>query len=99
MLCVALFDFLGNLKWTFPSSLTTASTNSHDVLKRASGSLRAPVVDVATAYFTVSGFELLRPGLNRIGSFRLLLGRSRAKAKTWAFAPIRSILPRFQTER
>jgi len=31
-------------------------------------------LDVATAYFTVSGFELLRPGLNRIGSFRLLLG-------------------------
>jgi superfamily II DNA or RNA helicase len=31
-------------------------------------------MDVATAYFTVGGFELLRPGLEGLGSFRLLLG-------------------------
>jgi SNF2 family DNA or RNA helicase len=31
-------------------------------------------LDVATAYFTVGGFQLLRDGLAGLGSFRLLLG-------------------------
>lgn len=31
-------------------------------------------LDVATAYFTVGGFGLLRDGLQELGSFRLLLG-------------------------
>jgi hypothetical protein len=31
-------------------------------------------MDVATAYFTVSGFALLKDGLNGLGSFRLLMG-------------------------
>ena len=31
-------------------------------------------LDVATAYFNVQGFRLLRNGLGKLGSFRLLLG-------------------------
>ena len=31
-------------------------------------------LDVATAYFTVTGFGLLREQLKTVGSFRLLLG-------------------------
>ena len=31
-------------------------------------------VDVATAYFTVQGYRLVKDGLNRLGTFRLLLG-------------------------
>lgn len=31
-------------------------------------------VDVATAYFTVQGFRLVKDGLDRLGTFRLLLG-------------------------
>lgn len=31
-------------------------------------------LDVATAYFTVGGFGLIREGLSSLGSFRLLLG-------------------------
>ena len=31
-------------------------------------------LDVATAYFNVRGFTLLREGLHSLGSFRLLLG-------------------------
>ncbi|TKB71602.1 MAG: helicase [Nitrospira sp.] len=31
-------------------------------------------VDVATAYFTVQGYRLLKDGLDRLGTFRLLLG-------------------------
>jgi len=31
-------------------------------------------VDVATAYFTIQGFRLVKDGLDRLGTFRLLLG-------------------------
>ena len=31
-------------------------------------------LDTATAYFNVRGFRLLQPGLEKLGSFRLLLG-------------------------
>ncbi len=31
-------------------------------------------LDIATAYFTVGGWQLLRDGLNSLGNFRLLLG-------------------------
>jgi hypothetical protein len=31
-------------------------------------------LDVATAYFNVGGWQLLHEGLNRLGTFRLLLG-------------------------
>ncbi|MER3422603.1 MAG: hypothetical protein C4293_04590 [Nitrospiraceae bacterium] len=31
-------------------------------------------VDVATAYFTIHGFGLVKDGLDRLGNFRLLLG-------------------------
>ena len=31
-------------------------------------------LDVATAYFNIQGFRLLKAGLDRLGSFRLLLG-------------------------
>src|ERR1700724_993151 len=31
-------------------------------------------LDVATAYFNVGGWQLLREGLNGLGTFRLLLG-------------------------
>lgn len=31
-------------------------------------------LDIATAYFNVGGWQLLREGLGRLGNFRLLLG-------------------------
>ncbi|MBZ5563619.1 MAG: helicase [Acidobacteriia bacterium] len=31
-------------------------------------------LDIATAYFTVGGFGLLRPGLEKLGNFRMILG-------------------------
>ena len=31
-------------------------------------------LDIATAYFNVGGWQLLRDGLNGLGNFRLLLG-------------------------
>ena len=45
-----------------------------DVLNELLGHFQSRSLDIATAYFTVSGFELVRRGLERIGSLRLLLG-------------------------
>jgi hypothetical protein len=42
----------------------------NELLKRHQGRS----LDVATAYFTVNGFELVRGGLWELGNFRLLLG-------------------------
>ena len=45
-----------------------------DILKQVLAEHLGRSLDVATAYFTVSGFELLREGLGRLGNLRLLLG-------------------------
>jgi hypothetical protein len=45
-----------------------------DILNGLLAEHRGRSLDVATAYFTVSGFRLLREGLAGLGSFRLLLG-------------------------
>jgi hypothetical protein len=37
-------------------------------------------LDIATAYFNVRGFRLLRDGLVKIGNFRLLIGDEPEKA-------------------
>ncbi len=45
-----------------------------DILCGLLGQSLGESMDVATAYFTVGGFALLREGLTKLGSFRLLLG-------------------------
>ena len=45
-----------------------------DILNELLARFEHRSLDIATAYFTVSGFRLLKDGLARIGSFRLLLG-------------------------
>jgi len=45
-----------------------------ELLRRVLASHQERALDVATAYFTVGGFGLLRPEIARVGSFRLLLG-------------------------
>ena len=45
-----------------------------DVLRDLLGRHGGLSLDVATAYFSVGGFGLLREGLRELGSFRLLLG-------------------------
>lgn len=45
-----------------------------EVLNSVLGIHQGRSLDVASAYFTVSGFRLLREGLAHLGSFRLLLG-------------------------
>jgi len=45
-----------------------------DVLQRLLSLHAGKSLDVATAYFNVQGFKLLKAGLEQLGSFRLLLG-------------------------
>ena len=45
-----------------------------DVLNRVLSEHWDRSLDVATAYFNVGGFDLLRAGLKNLGSFRMLLG-------------------------
>src|SRR5579871_5481780 len=45
-----------------------------DVLNGLLAQHRGHSLDIATAYFNVGGWQLLREGLNGLGSFRLLLG-------------------------
>ena len=45
-----------------------------DILKSLLIEHKGRSLDVATAYFTVGGFELVREGLMDVGNFRLLLG-------------------------
>ena len=45
-----------------------------DVLNDLLSHYRGHSLDIATAYFNVGGWQLLRDGLNGLGNFRLLLG-------------------------
>lgn len=45
-----------------------------DILNSLLAEHRGRSLDVATAYFTVGGFGLLKDGLSQLGNFRLLLG-------------------------
>ncbi|MBI5865003.1 MAG: hypothetical protein HZB38_10950 [Planctomycetes bacterium] len=45
-----------------------------DVLNALLAETAGRPLDIATAYFTVSGYRLLKDGLHRPGEFRLLLG-------------------------
>jgi len=50
-------------------------------------------LDVATAYFTVGGFGLLREGLGMLGSFRLLLGAEPGSAEQLGLRPGETAVP------
>ncbi len=45
-----------------------------DVLSTLLAQTTGKPLDIATAYFTVSGYRLLKDGLHKLGAFRLLLG-------------------------
>ena len=45
-----------------------------DILNGVLAEHHGRALDVATAYFTVGGFSLLRQGLESLGSFRMILG-------------------------
>ncbi len=69
-----------------------------DVLKTLLEKYHQRSLDVATAYFNVGGFELLRAGLEQLSSFRLLLGAEPATGAELGLRPQRESLGRLLTE-
>ena len=59
---------------TIPFVIDNQAHRLSDVLKSLLAEHRGKSLDVATAYFTVSGFGLVKDGITSLGNFRLLLG-------------------------
>ena len=59
---------------TIPFVIDNQQHKMADVLNALLRHHRGHSLDVATAYFNVGGWQLLRDGLNGLGNFRLLLG-------------------------
>lgn len=55
-------------------TLDNTSHRTVDAMKTLLSGGRGSPVDIATAYFSVSGYRLLKDGLDGVGAFRLLLG-------------------------
>jgi len=64
-----------------------------DILNELLKEFQSRSLDIATAYFTVRGFELLREGLEEIGSFRLLLGAEPRMAEHIGLRPDAARIP------
>jgi len=59
---------------TIPFVIDNQQHKMADVLNDLLADHKGHSLDIATAYFNVSGWQLLRDGLNALGNFRLLLG-------------------------
>ena len=60
-----------------------------DVLKAALAEHEGKSLDVATAFFSIRGFEVLREGLDGLGSLRLLLGAEPRQGEQLGLGPLR----------
>jgi SNF2 family DNA or RNA helicase len=65
-----------------------------DVLNELLSHFQSRSLDIATAYFTVSGFQLIREGLQGIGSLRLLLGAEPKTGEHIGLRPDAQEIPR-----
>ena len=63
-----------------------------DVLNEVIASREGYSLDITTAYFSISGFRLLQEQLERLRSFRLLLGFQHLEAKHIKLNPSRATL-------
>src|SRR5712692_9438238 len=59
---------------TIPFVIDNQQHKMADVLNTLLAEHNGHSLDVATAYFNVGGWQLLREGLSKLGNFRLLLG-------------------------
>jgi len=62
---------------TIPFVIDNQTHRLSDVLNSLLAEHRGKSLDVATAYFTVSGFGLVKDGVTSLGSFRLLPSQSK----------------------
>lgn len=58
-----------------------------DVLNDVLGAHEGQSLDVATAYFTIGGFKLIKEGLEKLGSFRLLIGEKPRSGESVGLRP------------
>jgi len=65
-----------------------------DVLNELLNQFGNRSIDIATAYFTVRGFELIKGGLENIGSLRLLLGAEPTTGEHIGLRPDTNIIAR-----
>src|SRR5437764_13237107 len=64
----------GKASMIIPFVIDNQQHKMADVLNDLLSHYRGHSLDIATAYFNVGGWQLLRDGLNGLGNFRLLLG-------------------------
>lgn len=70
-----------------PYVIDNETTVLRDILREVLSKHAGRSLDVATAYFTVGGFALLRDELRGVGSFRLLLGAEPASGEQIGLRP------------
>ena len=59
---------------SFPFVIDNLSRRLADVLNEILEQSVDRPLDIATAYFSISGYRILTDGLHKLGAFRLLLG-------------------------
>src|SRR5579862_9318145 len=70
---------MGQAHMKIPYVIDNQNNRMADILNTLLTEHRDRSLDVATAYFNVGGFGLLKEGLSHLGSFRLLLGAEPAQ--------------------
>ena len=59
---------------TTPFVLDNLRNRLADTLNQLLESCAGKPLDIATAYFSISGYRIVKDGLHKLGAFRLLLG-------------------------
>ena len=72
-----------------PSVIDNQQHQLADALNELLGRCRGGPLDVATAYFSVSGYRLLKDRLHEAGAFRLLIGSEPATGRDVGLRPER----------
>src|SRR5271155_2429344 len=77
-----------------PFTIDNAEHRMADVLNALLSQMHGRPVDIATAYFAISGYRLVREKLHSVGSFRLLIGSDPKSASDVGLRPNQKLLAR-----
>ncbi len=83
---------------TFPLVLDNQTAPTLDALRWFTAMGRGRPVDIASAYFSVSGYRLLREELDHVGAFRLLLGHEPTEGADIGVRPTKAAAMRAELE-
>ncbi len=76
-----------------PYVIDNQNNRMADILSALLTEHRDRSLDVATAYFTMGGFGLLKEGLSHLGSFRLQLGAEPSQPSQIGLMPFETAMP------